>query len=422
MLINQFRKDYLPYLLGIIVPAGVSFLTIPLLKNLLGNEKFGIYSYYASILIIINSAFSGGISQAIIRLQAEYADKTLFFYQSLWLIFFISLIISLPTFIYIQTNYKVFSFSFLFIAVLFVSNFYFSLLAITQSRFLSIKSAISESLRCIIFIVLCFVIVHQFPNKNALSLLFLSLLFSYTVGCIFLFLSNRFSFRKSRFDFFQILQTGKEIFRYGGFLIGWFLCMYLITMSSRFILARFYGKASIGHFTASFDIINKSIILLMSPITIAIFPIVIQAFAEKQYKQVNSLIRLLMVIEFGLLIVAFFVFYYFGFPLLSHLLSTPATNIYLRVDLQILLGTFIWQLAMLQHKYLELYKKTGMMLLFIFITFSVSIISDFGFIKYLGLQYAGVGYLAGGVMYLIFSAIYSRYLYHIQYNSLIKVR
>ena len=59
---KEFKKDYVSYLLGVLVPAIINFLTIPFFKNFLGSAHFGVYSFYFSILLIVNTSFSGGIT------------------------------------------------------------------------------------------------------------------------------------------------------------------------------------------------------------------------------------------------------------------------------------------------------------------------------------------------------------------------
>ena len=391
------------------IPALFSFLTIPILKNILGTSNFGIYSFYASVLLIINASFSGGITQSIIRLQIDYENKYLFFNQSILLTFFLSAIVSLPIFIYIQTEYNSFVFSLLFVLTLFFSNFYTSLLAITQSRLFSKVSAISESVRTGIFICFSLLLLQLCPHQNFLLLLFCSLATSYLTGCFFLLLKNKLSFQTIEWKSF--VTTMGHIFKYGSYLVGWFVCSYGISMANRFVLAMKFGKENIGHFTASFDIINKSIVLLLSPVLLSLFPLVIKSFGEGNHKEVRALIRRLTIIEISLLFICLFVFSFFGFSLLSQILHTPATTEYLLIDIEIICSTFIWQIAMLQHKYLELDKKTSKMLLFIFTASLLSLTIDFFLIKKWGFKYSGIGFLTGGLFYTTIIMAYSnRYL------------
>ena len=406
MLIKQFKKDYLPYLLGIIIPAGASFLTIPILKNILGPADFGVYTFYLSILLIINSSFSGGVTQSIIRLHVDN-DKRTFYYHSLSISFYVSLIICIPLFIYILSSYHLVSFALLFIVSLFLANLYTSLLAVTQSKFLSVTSAISESVRTIVFLLLSITLIHFFKNVAFLVLLFIAICVSYTLVSSFLFFRNKLEIKRFKTNVYDVLSTARQMVRYGGYLVGWFFFSYGISMANRFILAGHFGKESIGHFTASFDIINKSIVFLLSPVLLSLFPLIVKAHTEDRSTEVRHLIKKLTIIEASLMLGSLIAFPFVGFPLLSNILHTPMTADYLWLDMEVIAGSFIWQLAMLQHKYLELHKKTLKMLLFICIAFVISFSADWFCISYGGLQLAGIGFLAGGLVYLLTVMWYS---------------
>ena len=399
MLVKQFKKDYLPYFLGIIIPAATSFLTIPVLKNILGSGNFGIYTFYLTILLIINSSFSGGVTQSIIRLQVDNNQRT-FYYHCLLISFLVSLVLCIPLFVYILLSYHHFSFAILFIICLILANVYTSLLAVSQSRFLSTSSAISESLRTVIFLLLTILLIQVFKSVHFLLLIFISLCFSYLTVSIYLFSKNKLEINKFRIDLNGMLSVAKQIVHYGGYLVGWFFCSYGISMANRFILASHFGKENIGHFTASFDIINKSIVFVLYPVLISLFPLIVKAHAEGRHVEVRHLIKRLTLIEAALMLVSLVGFPFIVFPLLSKVLNTPTTTEYLLLDMEVIAGSFVWQLAMLQHKFLELKKKTVKMLLFIFISFGVSFLADLFFISYKGIQFGGIGFLCGGLVYL----------------------
>lgn len=411
MLIKQFKKDYLPYFLGIIIPAAASFVTIPLLKNMLGAADFGVYTFYLSILLIINSSFSGSVTQSIIRLHVDN-DQNTFYYHSLIISIVVSVFISFPLFWYIFTSYHQVLFALLFIVALFLGNVYSSLLAVTQSRFLSVASAISESVRTVVFLLLSIALLHFFKKVHFLPLLFVSLCTSYAFVSSFLFLKNKLEIKRFQTSIHAVFATAKQMVNYGGYLIGWFFFSYGISMANRFVLASHFGKESIGHFTASFDIINKSIIFVLYPVLISLFPLIVKAHSEKRHTEVRHLIRKLTLIEASLMGVSLIIFPIVGFPLLSSILHTPTTTDYFRLDMEVIAGSFIWQLAMLQHKYLELNKKTLKMLLFICIAFIISFSADWFCISHGGIQFAGIGFLVGGLVYLITVMWYSQKKLH----------
>lgn len=399
MLVKQFKKDYLPYLMGIIIPAIASFLTIPLLKHSLGPGNFGVYTFYLSILLIINSSFSGGVTQSIIRLHVDNNQQT-FYYHSLTISFLVSTVLCFPLFIYVYFSYHLFSFALLFILSLLLSNIYTTLLAVTQSRLFSVASAISESLRTVLFLVLSILLLHFFKSVHFLLLLFISLSISYASVCSFLFKKNKLVAKKFGINTNKIIEVARQIAQYGGYLIGWFFFSYGISMANRFLLANHIGKENIGHFTASFDIINKSIVFVLYPVLISLFPLIVKAYAENRKEEVRHLIKRLTIIEASLMVVSMALFPIIAFPLLSKILNTPSTTEYMLLDMEVIAGSFVWQLAMLQHKFLELNKKTKKMLLFISIAFAVSFFSDLFFISLKGIQLAGIGFLCGGLVYL----------------------
>jgi O-antigen/teichoic acid export membrane protein len=399
---KDFKKDYLAYFLGIIVPAGINFLTIPFFKHVLGAANFGVFSFYFSILIVISTSFAGGITQSVIRLHIEYSNIKEFFVHSLWLTILSQLIITLPFAVYIQYNLHVNAFTVLFTVSLFFANVYITLMAITQANRLSKLSAVSETIRTVLMFGISIFILHFFPSVYFLNAIFISLVSSYGISAVFLFLFNNFSIKKmiAEFDFKKVRNIGIEISKYGGFLIGWYFFSFGISLANRFILAHFIGKEGIGDYTASFDIINKSITVVLAPVVVSLFPIMIKANLQGSEFGLSGFIMKLTLIETGLMLICIAAFVFFGFQVLSYMLKTPPSGTYLFLDVQVIAGSFIWQIAMLQHKFLELKKSTGHMLLFVAIAFFASIIVDIYLISNYGISYASTGFLVGGLVYI----------------------
>ena len=399
---KEFKKDYVSYLLGVLVPAIINFLTIPFFKNLLGASQFGVYSFYFSILLIVNTSFSGGITQSIIRLHVDYNNNKLFFIHSIWLSVLLQAALMLPFFIYIQTSLHIISVSLLFILSLFFANLYTTLLAVTQANRLSKLSAIAETIRTILLLGISIILLNFFPGVYFLNAIFFAIACSYTIAAAFLFKFNRFSFTElfSHFDLPQIKNIGVEISKYGGFLIGWYFFSFGISLTNRFVLAHFLGKNNIGNFTASFDILNKSITVVLAPVVVSLFPLLVKANIQGNDTAVSKFIKKITVIETGIMALTIGLFMFFGFKILSLILKTPATSTYLFLDVQVIIGSFIWQMAMLQHKILELGKKTGYMLLFVAIGFISCLCTDIYLIGKYGITYASTGFLVGGLVYI----------------------
>jgi len=403
MLIKQFKKDYISYSLGVLIPAAVNFLTIPFFKNILGLHNFGIYSFYFSLLIIITSSFSGGIGQSIIRLHVEYKEVKVFYYNCLWIISFATFLMFIPLFIYLQNSRDSVLFSILFLFSLLLSNLYTGLLGITQSNFKAASSAFAECIRTITFLVLSVCILVWLPSKNFLFVIFTSLSASFSLASFYLFYKNKLSFIGflANSDLEEAWATVIQIKKYGGYLIIWFFLSYGVSMANRFVLAAIYGKENIGHFTASFDILYKSITLVLSPIVVSLFPIIVKASLAGNHTEVRRLIKKLSFIELALLFVAVAFFYLIGFGILSNIIRTPETSEYLIIDIQVIAGSFLWQIAIIQHKFFELQKRTLNMVFYIAIAFLLSILTDVAVISHFGIRYAGMGFCIGAMVYLL---------------------
>ena len=383
------------------MPSLVNFLTIPFFKNILGEEKFGVYSYYFSILIIVNSSFAGGMTQSIIRLHADFYEAPSFFSKCIWLTVLLQIFLCVPIFLYFGTHNQTVLFSLLFVFSLFAANFYTTLIAISQANLFSGLSAFSEGLRTIIFLGFSLLMIH-FTDYYFLNSVFIALLSSYLIPSILLFKKNGLQVNSLLADFniSEIINNGRIIFQYGGYLIGWFFLSYGISFGNRFVLAHLIGKEGIGHYTASFDILNKSIVLILSPVLLSLFPLIVKANAHGNFKEVSRFINRLTIIELLIMVIALAGFWFIGFPIMSKILNTPETLMYKLIDVQIILGTFVWQFAMLQHKYLELQKATKKMMIFVAFAFAGSISVDALVISAYGVKYAGLGFLSGGIIYL----------------------
>ena len=399
---KEFKKDYVSYLLGVLVPAIINFLTIPFFKNFLGSAHFGVSSFYFSILLIVNTSFSGGITQSIIRLHVDYFDNKRFFEHSIWLSVLLQTALMLPFFFYIQSSLHIFSFSLLFVLALFFANVYTTLLAITQASRLSKLSAVAETLRTILLLSIAILFLIFFKGVYFLNAIFFAIAFSYLVAAAFLFKFNKFSIKAlfRNFNLPGIKNIGIEISKYGGFLIGWYFFSFGISLTNRFVLAHFLGKDNIGNFTASFDVINKSITVVLAPVVVSLFPLLVKANIQGNETAVSKFIKKLTAIETGIMALAIVIFVLFGFKIVTLILKTPGTSTYLFLDIQVIIGSFIWQMAMLQHKILELGKKTGHMLFFVAIGFLSCLCTDIYLISHYGITYASTGFLVGGFVYI----------------------
>lgn len=398
--IKLFKQNYLSYFLGIIIPGIINFSLIPLLKSGLEKEIFSTYSFYLSAFLLVNSSVTGMISQSVIRLHINevQAGNKSFYLNSIFITFFITLIFLFPFSVFFFGKILFSPLAIIFYVTMFVANVYITLMSIAQANFSANLVAFSEIARSVLFISFAVLFAGFYETSVDVETLFSFQLISYTVSMlIILFFVPRKIFDKTSFGQKQLIQQLGKIMSYGGYLFIWFFTSYLIANGNRFVLSSYWGKSSIGEFTAVFDMISKSIVMLLSPVLLSIFPIAVKAFESGQFDSVNKTISRIIRIE---LLVMFFIvicYYLFGYQILTNLLKIEQGR-YRDTGAMIVIATFIWQISMVKHKILELTMKIGTMVKFIVISLVVTFSLDLYFCR-LGDSYAVIGFLFGAMTY-----------------------
>lgn len=398
--IKLFKKNYLSYLFGIIIPGLINFSLIPLLKSGLEKELFSTYSFYLSAFLLVNSSVTGMISQSVIRLhigEVQTGNKS-FYLNSIFITILITTLFLFP-FSFLFFGKLLFSrLALIFYVTLISANVYITLISIAQAKFSANLVAFSEIVRSVLFISFSVFFAGFFNSAVGIETLFSYQLISYTVSLfIVLFFVPREIYDKTTFNRKELLLQLGKIMSYGGLLFIWFFTSYLIANGNRFVLSSYWGKSSIGEFAAVFDMISKSIVMLLSPVLLSIFPIAVKAFEMGQFASVNKTISRIIKIELLVMLFIVICYYVFGYQLLTKLLMLEQDK-YRETGVLIVIATFIWQISMVKHKILELTMKIGTMVKFIFISLAVTFLFDLYFCS-LGDSYAVIGFLFGALTY-----------------------
>lgn len=386
--------------MGIILPGVINFSLIPLLKLGLEKEVFSTYSFYLSAFLLINSSVTGMISQSVIRLhihEVQMGNKS-FYLNSIFITIFITILFLFPFSLLFFGKLLFSRLALIFYFTLISANIYITFISIAQAKFSANLVAFSEIVRSVLFISFSVFLAGYFNAAVGIETLFSFQLLSYTASLlIVLFFIPKEIYNRTTFNREQMLQQLGKIMSYGGLLFIWFFTSYLIVNGNRFMLSSFWGKSSIGDFTAVFDMISKSIVMLLSPVLLSIFPIAVKAFELGQFDSVEKTINRIIRIE--LLVMCFIVicYYIFGYQLLTKLLTIDEGK-YRETGALIVIATFIWQVSMVKHKILELTMKIGTMVKFIIISLGVTFLFDLYFCR-LGDSYAIIGFLFGAMTY-----------------------
>ncbi|HMO61093.1 MAG TPA: oligosaccharide flippase family protein [Ferruginibacter sp.] len=356
-LFNRFKKDYVNYLISVIIPVCINALSIPLFKRLLGAEKYGRFAILFNALLLLTAALSGWITQSVIRHFPTTPSKANFFKKTIVITFSTQLIFAIPVFLTVWQVNNDCILGFLFSVALITISVQFSALALSQSLFLSKKNIFSEFLRSSSYLIIA-IILLVWAGINYLYALFTATLFSYALSVIYLLYQTRLKTKEEIFGHTPPLlkynELVKKFLRYGGPLSMWYIFAYLMTLADKYFMQKNIGGEIQGNYQAVFDFASKSITLIISPVITSLFPLLTSAYEGEKKSEIVILLKRILLIEAGALVVAVIVYWWFGYRILFSLLQIPPSLIFKQIGLLCIVGTFIWQMAIVVHKRYEL--------------------------------------------------------------------
>lgn len=398
----RFKQDYLNYLISIIVPAVINAVSIPLFKQMLGAVHYGLFSITYNSSLLFTALFAGWIMQSIIRYFPTVENKHGFARGALLISFKTQLALFLPVLLCTYHFKQDFFLSLLFGMVLFITSLQFSMSAISQSAFLSRKNIYSEVIRTVSYISLAVVLLLT-TGIDYMHSLFIAIFISYLLSFIYLYVQSCKVFARQN-SVQQESSANKSMLNtfllYGGPLSLWFVFSYLISLVDKYFILYNLGEEIQGNYQAMFDFLSKSITVIISPVTISLFPLLTAAYQTGKKNEIRKLLKSIIGFEIAGLFSASFTYWWFGAGILFKLLKTPDTLEYKLMGLFIIIGTFLWQIAIVIHKWYELKFKSRILLLMISVAFIFQILlyTIFGNSKNVLLY--PTGYILASVVYL----------------------
>jgi len=283
-MIKGFLKDALKYLPAQVTPAIVGFISIPIVTRIFPPQEYGNYSI-AMATIMVLTTIVGWIPMSIIRFYPIYEkeDKTEFFFNIVLALTFISVIfISIISLIGLFIIKKFISSNLYFLLFIGIGVFFcVSFFSVFQC-FLRTKRQINwysgfavwKSIGALV-LGLGLIFIFKLGIEGLLwgivlsILIILPLLWKKTSGEIYL------NFLK--------LKAGliKKMAVYSFPLVIGNLAAWILSLSDRYILEAYRGSQEVGIYSASYNISEKSILLITSLFMLASGPILIHIWEKE---------------------------------------------------------------------------------------------------------------------------------------------
>lgn len=406
-LFSKFRRDYFNYLISIILPALISGISIPVFKHLLGAKGYGNFSICLNAILMLTSILSGWITQSIILFYPASPDPRLFSKQALLLSIRTQVIFFIPVLLIIWYLSHDFFIAILSCFILLVTSVQFSILPVIQSSFLSKKIIFSELIRVVTYLG-CAIFLLRLSGLSYLYSLFIAVVISYSLSLFYLIKQAKIFFKEQATTGHDpILQKNlfKKFFSYGAPLSLWFVFSYLLSYTDKLFMFKHFGGEVQGNYQAIFDLLSRSIILVISPIVTSLFPILISVYVKGDNSEIRRLIKKIIFFEMIGFCLATILYWWFGAALLLNILKTPDTFTFRLMGFIVIMGTFTWQIAILVQKRFELKLKSLFLLAMVIIAFAAQITFYLLFRNYNNQLLYPLGFLLSTCVYLFLVSI-----------------
>lgn len=243
----------------------------------------------------------------------------------------------------------------------------------------------------------------KFSGLNKLYSLFLAVIIAYASSLFYLFRQSLGLFRNIKSENTNVNKLPgifKQFFKYGAPLSLWFVFSYLLSYIDKLFILKNFGSEMQGNYQAIFDLLYKSIILVISPVVTSLFPILTSAYAGGNKKEIRNLLKKLIYYESCGFIVISVLYWLFGADLLFIILKIPDSVTFKWMGFIVIAATFTWQVAILVQKRFELKLRSLYLLLMIVIAFLSQIIFYLVFKNYHNQLLYPIGFLLATVIYL----------------------
>jgi O-antigen/teichoic acid export membrane protein len=355
-------------------------------------------------VLLCTGILSGWIWPSILRYFPASLHKKSFMQKSMLLSCITQSIFFLPVLLAAWYIEKDFLLALFFSLALFITSLQFSVLALSQSVFLSKKSIYAEIIRTGTYIS-CSLLLLKFSTIGYMYALFTAIIISYISSFAYLYIQINRQLLKEYTDEDESRENIRELFRrfmfYGGPLALWFVFGSSISLVDKYFMLKRAGGEAQGNYQAMFDFLSKSITFFISPVITSLFPLLTAAFEKGERKAIRKILIQIIAFEFAGLLAAGIAYWWFGAGWLFALVHTPDTFEYKLTGLIIIAATFIWQIAIMVQKKYELQIRSRHILYMLMTAFLVQVLFYVFSSRSSSQLLYPLGYLLSTVVYLL---------------------
>ena len=402
--LNQLLRDALYYSISKIIPGLTGLISVILFFRLIGAEEYGKYSIIFSFTNLISTFSFGWLNQSILRYRLTYNSSVKIL--SPILMGFIFGIISVTLFV-ITTS--IFEFPIIFsnksVIFLAISIGIFNIVKSTfQSEELPNKVILITSFQSILMII-CSIILIKLYNNDAKSLI-LGISFGYLIPILpytKLFTSNVITKKN--------IKRIKPFFNYGAPLSLWLGISLSLNFLDRYFIEYYFGTSLMGSYAGFSEFIIRIFSIVIFPITLAVHPILMNKWNKNKniHDSLMKLIQasLIQIIIFIIMLIPLSIFKDPFFYLIQTMIP-ELDNSMNKIMIHIFIGGFLWQIALVLHKPLEIEERTLIMVVCIIFSLLINLIGNIYFLPKFGILATGYIMIVSASTYIMSSILFSK--------------
>jgi O-antigen/teichoic acid export membrane protein len=396
------KRSAFMYAFSTLFTGVVNFIAIPVLKQKIGSAEFAWLNLYMNLLLVVSYIGAGWLVHSCIRFFPAVAGQKGFGKVFKKLAVFSGLAtVGLALITVLFFRHYIWMLVAFPATILFI-NLQSIVVAWMQASIRPKVVAMAEVFRSLVFLSFILLIKNG-QGYNIIIMGWAGWLASYMVSLLFMLLMIKKypSVKKEEETDADIKMVFKKFAAFGFPVSLWLAATFILFYADRFFLLRHWPAAMVGHYSALFDVLQKGIGFVLSPLVTAAYPLLARLYEENKYTDVKKLSRKVLMWQ-GLISVTVVVGYIIAWPLLKKILSiNEAEKTFFYSGLLVLGGTAIWQMNMVLHKPFELQHRTLFLLGIAAISVVLLLLADWFIIPRYGFVGAASVFFSATVLYAI---------------------
>jgi O-antigen/teichoic acid export membrane protein len=411
-------EDSLSYFGSKVVPGFMGLISVPVFIRLIGLDQYGRFAVAVPILMAVAGASSGWLAQGILRFHPAgndaQASEVVFDRAVTGAAIITIFVTSVALAIVLAGRHESLLTSLASLAFCISLLLYTITLAKFQAQLqptLVLRREIVRSTGGFLIPVALVAIT----GRRQFEFVLLGQALAYTIA----FLPSSRAWGHSRptansypenlrSDNFSSGQTLRQLWRFGWAVGLWLLLSQSLPIIDRWTIQKFASYTSAGIYASLYEVTIRSLSFLVFPLTQAAHPRIMRAWNEGRFAESHQIIRFSVVAQL-IIFVTILGGVLFGAHRITKLVlgfDDPVAGQVLPV---LLVGGFLWQLALLVHKPLEIQQRTGAMLVAMAAVVVVNIAACFHFIPRFGFQAASYILVLSAFLYIALTLCMSRF-------------